>query len=1017
MFTQCYDLVFGRRTTMPKNFKATNPSDGDSTYETRPGASPAQASQYLLFALSQLAGENGHHKFENICFQLARRRIYTNIIPATGPVSAGGDQGADFETYRTGEVVPMALKTAFFAGVADEKVVFACSIEKNTQRKIKEDLEATAQFPEKVERLVFFSNWDVPVGRRHRLQKLAAETYGLALEVFDSRAIIGFLADPELFWIAQEFLSIPSDFVLSLPKASHQWYEDILSKEISPSQLMTRDFFSLKDAVRFATHEPAHRSDLPVLLTKIRFFRQHPSARIQRKAFYEDFVASLRGLEVVRGLEADLNDYFSAVAPSEETSEITDAAVLVSYSLGAKARGLLDVRVEVIRDWRRRVLVRIGLLLKEPGISPGRRCSLLSTQGLLLIHDWIEEPPDRTDAFAPAGLDGAKAIAVWRKMIKEVRNAPMFPLETFGKLLSGVTGQLKDTAEFSNLIRETDKLLAERFGKHKLAEQAFDRAASYQKAGKLLEAIDALHQAHIESFTEETARDSVTFSIFLAKMYSEVGLHFASKCYALGAAFAALKLEDDSLKRLCYRGLAEAASSDHASGASMEFFLTAKAFLLISHEFSMVGSEQTKQFERSRIDFYCLILTRAASYFSQALQSYLKDTVLKFFGSDEIYEETSSRLDDFFSDGGFDRLVEKAVEEGIMPPFSDSGPIRLVGWEQLAIRWFVKWPNDFQIAQSAESFCAALQILLADLRKTELSILPSDVHISLELHDGDLHIEDIPDNEKVSMSILLPRGSSEKNNASDSSAIAQAVATTALMMVSGLSREQFMEAYGRRLKAGLLAKLTPYTGYDRLFREFYGEEDFAQHYSHSLPIELPRGMTIMRTDAELSGPSGTHREYSRKDSERLIHRRYKLSAGQLKYTLPRLLNDSSFLDAVKELRQEGWKDWHILQATASVRLNYVIGTTVPRGSGLDEFKRIGKSLFERDEQESDPTPPTNLFTASELKRALKITQVSTLTGLGFHCWQRTPNFDAIDRFLQRFNYWTDDVMHSKIFPD
>jgi len=51
--------------------------------------------------LSQLAAQNRHHEFEHLARALAGGTVTLNIVPATGPVTAGGDQGRDFETYRT----------------------------------------------------------------------------------------------------------------------------------------------------------------------------------------------------------------------------------------------------------------------------------------------------------------------------------------------------------------------------------------------------------------------------------------------------------------------------------------------------------------------------------------------------------------------------------------------------------------------------------------------------------------------------------------------------------------------------------------------------------------------------------------------------------------------------------------------------------------------------------------------------------------------------------------------------
>jgi hypothetical protein len=56
---------------------------------------------YIRYQLAQLGARNGEHEFENLSFELARLRHVSNLQPATGPVKAGGDQGRDFESYRT----------------------------------------------------------------------------------------------------------------------------------------------------------------------------------------------------------------------------------------------------------------------------------------------------------------------------------------------------------------------------------------------------------------------------------------------------------------------------------------------------------------------------------------------------------------------------------------------------------------------------------------------------------------------------------------------------------------------------------------------------------------------------------------------------------------------------------------------------------------------------------------------------------------------------------------------------
>lgn len=101
-------------------------------------ATPDQVIQHIKFALESLSDRNAHHEFEHACRHLARYRIAFNILPATGPVAAGGDRGRDFETF------PM-----FVGGIVDGKfstttpnarLVFACSLDRQVAAKVRSDV-------------------------------------------------------------------------------------------------------------------------------------------------------------------------------------------------------------------------------------------------------------------------------------------------------------------------------------------------------------------------------------------------------------------------------------------------------------------------------------------------------------------------------------------------------------------------------------------------------------------------------------------------------------------------------------------------------------------------------------------------------------------------------------------------------------------------------------------------------------------------------------------------------------
>ena len=84
-----------------------------------------QVIHQIKFALSELGSQNAHHEFEHLCRQWAKKRICANILPSTGPVSAGGDQGSDFETFRSHVAATFGVESAVSI-VSKKKIVFDC---------------------------------------------------------------------------------------------------------------------------------------------------------------------------------------------------------------------------------------------------------------------------------------------------------------------------------------------------------------------------------------------------------------------------------------------------------------------------------------------------------------------------------------------------------------------------------------------------------------------------------------------------------------------------------------------------------------------------------------------------------------------------------------------------------------------------------------------------------------------------------------------------------------------------
>src|SRR6202162_5186989 len=141
----------------------------------------------IRFQLAELRARNAQHIFEDICRELARKRIASNILPATGPVGAGGDQGRDFETFRSQLVNPAVSN--FKEMASDAKVAFGCSLNKRIEQKIRTDTALARRQGGHVERLIYFCESNLEVAKRHKLKAWAKQSHNISLEIFDGMAI------------------------------------------------------------------------------------------------------------------------------------------------------------------------------------------------------------------------------------------------------------------------------------------------------------------------------------------------------------------------------------------------------------------------------------------------------------------------------------------------------------------------------------------------------------------------------------------------------------------------------------------------------------------------------------------------------------------------------------------------------------------------------------------------------------------------------------------------------------
>lgn len=244
---------------------------------------PVELASIIGYALDQLRIQNRHHDFEHLCRHLARARIVSNILPATGPVAGGGDHGRDFETFYTYLAGNLQFSQGFIGLAAEDPVTFACTVQQDHLiAKIKTDVTAICTQGTPVKRIYFLCTEPVRISDRHKVLEWVKQVHNVALEIIDGPAIAELLSDEEVFWIAESYLHLPPGL-----QPSRRSDEDGRQVEATP---MARS-----ESYRQADHDLAYAIDL------LTTYSDRSPQEASRRDFKVAFSAELRALHRMAG--------------------------------------------------------------------------------------------------------------------------------------------------------------------------------------------------------------------------------------------------------------------------------------------------------------------------------------------------------------------------------------------------------------------------------------------------------------------------------------------------------------------------------------------------------------------------------------------------------------------------------------------------------------------------------------------------------------------------------------------
>ena len=977
----------------------------------------------IRFELEQLTVKNAHHEFEHLCRHLTRSRICSNVIPSTGPVSGGGDLSRDFETFRTYLSSSPISDSTFIGLVSDKIIAFACSLQREIASKIRADVNSIMGSESPVEAVNYFCSADIQITKRHYLKKWAEEEYSIDFEIYDGQAVSELLAERDVFWIAERYLSIPAEIYPVYPvKDGNEWYFKLLQewKQKNDHYYHHADFVEIKSAIRHATFTPEVKQDLPFwigLMEKI--IEQDRPESLKRKSVYETAVASLRGLGTLEGQEDRLREYFNKIPELEEPNEIEDVSILLTYCIGAIFRHLVNLSIKEILDFRVKVIRRTEHLLLTFADKPNLKCRLLEIRGFQSMT---------LDPVKMNYLDIDDAFNRWIEMTDHVENAPMFPLERFADRLIEfvkITQPIENIIQFDDhplydeLTQRTDVLLQERYGGFKAAEKCRGRALAFYESGKLIKAINQLHHAKVKWFAEETLKGSLISMLLISKCYSDLGLSFAAKYYALAVAFIAMKSQDDGIKDQIPRALIAAAECDYRKGYWCGF-LELSYMGVITHTIYSKDEDASAPYERiNRTIFHMVTILVIAEKIAPELAKYVNEIIKKLKMDDTVEDltpvarEAWQNKDISESWKGFEEQLEGR-------PFGDIGKIREVIWSEIGVTWTLKWKNEYLATQMAEQFIAFLQIFIADLVGIDLCLLKTDVTINLQVKNiNEPLIQPDPSNVGRIWNLALPSAIKNQERKTDRlQADILATASSILSEISLLPSNQFLKILEDCFRRGLSMKAYVAAPYETLFNEFVPKEIFELSEKSSHTIRGPQRKFPIKGHEELKWFSEPGPSYSKEKAGEYLRNRYLRLPIPIKYTLKQLSKNPEFMKTVEKLRAKGWLDWHIIAAVMSITVNYRVNQIQGSRKNIESHKK--NFLQAMDEPETEDIPPVSLSKYSEenLRTFSQLNMLSTLTVLNLECRQHTPDFKAIEHFLRhRYNYWIDDIEHKDPFKE
>lgn len=966
-----------------------------------------QAISQITFQLSELSAHNKQHEFEHLARHFARHKISSYILPATGPVQAGGDQGRDFDSFRSF----IQNDTSKFVGLGSNqsrKLIFCCSLQKDFKSKIKTDVKSVLEFGLPVDIIYFFSSQNIPISKRNFLKKWCIDNYKIELEIIDRQAIAENLAEYDTFWIAQEFLSLPSSLVLR--PDGENWYDQLFSKYNSEENQLTftyEEFTDIKTAARHIYKSPEHKSDIVFWIKLIRQFAINgPLKRMQLKASYEAIVYSAVGLRDSSGCEDLFKNYIENIDEIVDPEQIEDATNFCIFYWKGINIGQLQDSLDTALSFEQKVS---ELLIKslQCATTSDSKCYLMVVDAF-----WLRHANRELQNFIN------RSVEIISSILDLIESSLLYPvtnlsdaLDRYLKLfLDEDFGGTLDLREFENLLQKVSKLSAVRYGQLEYARQLSSRAIIYAENENIVKALGLFHQAKLEYFKHESLDKVIRLCLHISNAYEKLGCHFASKYYALIAAYISTDLSNDKYLTYYTESMLLVAAQDYYVGNWIHYLDKCDNTMLI-------GSHLKKDYiythdDLNSIFFHSWLVKYIAGRFYPNSERLITDITDEWFFMKDDFEEADKNFSqkyDVFSD---QEVKQKLKEQIVMYPFSDLGEKCSYAKRLFGIDWLIEFDNNFSNRCVAEHFIALLEIHSTLLADYDLYLIKNKVSIAISSsNEFKFTIDEHQDYINVLMNFPYDQEYRSFEFVEKTRQRCSSFIFTLYSLNSLLSKEEYNEIVKKVIDNSISSEFLFVAGFESLYRKYYDNEKIdgknLELHDNPLRFEIPN-----QNHELFNWRDSLADKYNQKEAESHIKNRYRHSFEQVEITLPLLRNKLFFQEIKNDMKAKGFKDWHILLVLGNIVLNQKLDRKKIEQIGPEYFWKMAK----RREKGFYKPVPEEIISLENMLNSWNKLVITLLNSYGLENNSRTPNFDSIQEFLKiRFNLFDDDVAHEDYF--